>query len=155
MTTVPLLSYVARAAPRLDRAGVEAARLIRVARDRLVTESPSVTYELLAQARGTNENTARQWVLRRRSAGTIITVDHDGTVLMPAFQFDDAYDDVIPEVAAVTSRLTEAGMSGWAIWSWFDTVNPWIERSTAELIGTGQHDTLADLADRLADPEAD
>lgn len=147
-----MLTEVPGQTPHLDRAGVEAARLVRAARDELVSESSSVTYELLARARGVSENTARQWVQRRRRAGILITVDYDGTVLIPSFQFDADYDDVIVPVARIIETFTSAGMSGWAVWRWFQAVNPWIERRPVALVAAGDWDRLAWAARQLAAP---
>lgn len=135
--------------PRLDRAGVEAARLVRVAREQLVAGSPSVTIALLAEARDVEEATARQMVTRRRAAGRLITVEYNGTVLVPSFQFDKAYDPV-PEVGDVIEDLTGIGMSGWAIWRWFTVEDPWIERRPVDLIEAGDCDTLRGAARRVA-----
>ncbi|HQV56570.1 MAG TPA: hypothetical protein PKV27_01060 [Ilumatobacteraceae bacterium] len=122
--------------PRLDHAGVEAARLRLEARNQLAANEPSVTYELLAQARGGTEMAARQWVSRQRKGGHLITVDH-GQTLIPSFQFDHNYQLVL-EVCEAVKVLTRAGMSGWAIWRWFCTTSPWVGQRPVDLIGTTQ-----------------
>lgn len=143
--------------PRLDHAAVEAARLVTLARDRLVAESPSLTVAMLADGRSVSENTARQWLQRRRQAGALITVEYAGTVLIPGYQLDEAFEP-LPLCAEATKILTGAGMSGWAVWRWFCAVNPWIGRPPADLLRSGDRHTLLAVACRLAgaDPaEAD
>ncbi len=138
------------AVPLLDRVGVEAARLVHNARATLVTTSRSVTYALLAEARGVTDASARQWVARRRDLGTLTTVDHAGTVLIPSFQFDADYEPIEP-VGQVIRALRTAGLSGWAIWRWFAIENPWIERPPTGLVETADWPTLERIARNLTD----
>lgn len=138
------------AVPLLDRAGVEAARLVHNARATLVATSRSVTYAMLAEARGVTDASARQWVTRRRDLGTLIAVDHAGTVLIPSFQFDGDYEP-IEQVGQVLRTLRAAGLSGWAIWRWFATENPWIEQPPTALIERADWQTLARIARNLAE----
>lgn len=135
-------------APLLDREGVEAARVLRAARSALASSEPAVTYALLAEARGQKEPTVRQWVTRLRGSRRMITVDFGGSTLIPAFQFDDVYD-VIPEVARLVGLLTEAGMSGWAVWRWFCVVSPWTEKRPVDLVADGRFGELGVLAAKL------
>lgn len=132
-------------APLLDRAGVEAARLVHVARTALVTERPSVTYQLLARARDQKEATVRQWVRRLRAAGTLVTVEYDATTLIPSFQFDVAYEP-IPQIGRIVAQLTGIGMSGWAVWRWFCAVNPRIGERPVDLVVGGRSDEVEQLA---------
>lgn len=148
MSRVVATFVVEPQAPLLDRAGVEAARLTHAGRATLVAEHPSVTYELLARARGQKEATVRQWVRRLRSAGRLVTVDHAGTTLIPSFQFDDAYEP-IPEVGQVVARLRAFGMSGWAVWRWFTARNPWVEQRPVDLVAAGRFTELDRIAGRL------
>jgi hypothetical protein len=78
--------------PLLDRAAVENARLIRESRERLLTEAGAVTIAMLAEGRRSNLNAARQWLHRNRKAGRLVTVEHEGDVLIPTFQLDEAFD---------------------------------------------------------------
>lgn len=136
--------------PLLDHAGVEAARLVHLARRRLVTAEPSVTYALLARARDQQEATVRQWVRRLRQAEKLVTVDHDGATLIPAFQFDEAYDPR-PEVTAVVQVLSGAGLDAWAIWHWFTTQNGWLDERPVDGLAEQRHVRVAQAARRLAD----
>lgn len=121
---------------------------MRVARDRLVSKTPSVTHALLAEARGVTENTIRQWVRRHREAGRLIAVEHQGVVLIPGFQFDAAYD-LDSKVASIVETLTVAGMSPWAVWRWFYTENPWVERRPVDMVSEGDMTEVQALADRM------
>ena len=109
-------------------------RLVHAGRSVLVTEHPSVTYGLLATARGQKEPSVRQWVRRIRNSGRLTTVELDGTTLVPSFQFDDTYEP-IDEVGDVVARLTTFGMSPWAVWRWFTVCNPWTEEPVGERCG--------------------
>ena len=118
----------------LDHAGVEAARLQRVARDELVSSAPSVTYPMLAEARDSNVNAVRQWVNRHRNEGRIVVVTRDdNTVLIPSFQFDQMYD-LDDGAAPVIASLKEREMSDWAIWRWFYAENAWVQRRPIDLL---------------------
>ena len=147
----PITTFTATPfAPLLDHAGVEAARLVHVARALLVTERPSVTYQLLARARDQKEATVRQWVRRLRAAGTLVTVEYDATTLIPSFQFDAAYEP-IPQVGDLVARLTGIGMSGWAVWRWFCALNPRIEDRPVDLIADGRFDEVEMLARKFVE----
>ncbi len=121
-----LFEAVPYAAPRLDDAAVEQARLIRATREHLATTGLSVTYEGLAAGRSSSVEAARQWVTRARAARRIFTVDYDGNALIPSFQLDEAFD-LDNRAAGIVKQLTDFGLSGWAIWRWFTAVNPWID----------------------------
>ena len=121
---------------RLDRAAVEAARLVRVGRDLLITEAGAVTVAMLAEGRTSNVNAARQWLHRQRQAGRLITVDHNGELLIPSYQLDAAFD-LDQAVAGVTGALVAAGMSPWAIWRWFYAHNGWVDARPVDLVAAG------------------
>lgn len=134
-------------APLLDHVGVELARRQHAARQLLVSQNPSVTYELLATARHQNEPTARQWVRRTRDTGKLVTVEY-GHTLIPSFQFDADYQ-LVPAVSEVVHSLVEAGMSGWAIWRWFCSDSPWLGDKPVRLVERGQFTELQHLAQRF------
>lgn len=139
---------VPTSAPLLDHAGVEAARLVRAGRERLVSEYAAVTYALLAEARGQREASVRQWVRRLRLVGRLVTVDWDGVTRIPSFQFDEAYEPVA-EVGDAIERLTRFGMSGWATWRWFTVSNPWVDERPVALIAARDFDRLGTAVDAL------
>lgn len=111
--------------PRLDHAGAEMARLVNDARADLLASGTAVTIDMLAQAQRKEPATARQWVSRRRTSGAMITVLHDGTVLLPTFQLTDAFDADLA-AAEIVQRLTARGMDGWAVWDWIEAPNTWL-----------------------------
>lgn len=135
--TAAMLAFedVPPAPPMLDRAAVEQARLVRLARDHLASTEPSVDYDGLAEGRASSVLAARQWVKRQRSTGRMFVVDHAGGTLIPSFQLDEVFD-LDERVVAVVEQLTEFGMSGWAMWQWFCAHNPWIEARPVDVIGT-------------------
>ena len=133
---------------RLDHDRVEAARLVRQARDRLLAEAGAVTVAMLADGRRSTVNAARQWLLRQRRAGRIVTVEDDGTVLVPTFQLDPAFD-LEPLAADAVAELGAAGLDPWATWRWFYAVNPWVDARPVDLVAAGDGDRLLDAARRV------
>lgn len=100
---------------------VAQARRLARERDRLLA-SGAYDVPALQQLRGdSKEATTRAWVARRRKAGRLLVLSHDGALLVPAFQLADA--DVRPALAPVLTALTAAGLSGWAAWTWLTTPN--------------------------------
>ncbi len=121
--------------PKLDRAAIEQARLIRLARDHIAANEGSVDYDGLARGRDCTVLAARQWVKRQRSKGQLIVVDHGAGSLIPTFQLDDVFD-VDERVGRAIAALSAEGMNGWAIWQWFVAFNPWIEARPVDVIGS-------------------
>ena len=147
MAAVVAFEDLPPAPPMLDRAAVEQARLVRLARDHLASTEPSVDYDGLAEGRTSTMLAARQWVKRQRGAGRLFVVDHGGGTLIPSFQLDEVFD-VHTQVARAVERLTDFGMSGWAMWQWFCAHNPWIGARPVDVIGTPDLDTaVAGLVD--------
>ncbi|MEZ5375937.1 MAG: hypothetical protein R2733_05435 [Acidimicrobiales bacterium] len=135
------------APPMLDRAAIEQARLVRLARDHLAANEPSVDYDGLAEGRNSTVLAARQWVKRQRARGSLFVVDHGSGTLIPSFQLDEAFD-LDPRVTPVVTALQEAGMGGWAIWQWFTAFNPWIDARPIDVLGSPSIDrAVAGLVD--------
>lgn len=127
--------------PILDHAAAERARLVNAARAALLESAGAVTIEMLAGAARRSPEATRQWLRRQRRAGRLVTVTHDGTVLVPTFQLTDAFE--LDEVVAdVISRLVGQQMSGWAVWDWFATPNTWLDGRTPS-------DVIADDAEAV------
>lgn len=147
MATVIAFEDLPPAPPMMDRAAVEQARLVRLARDHLASTEPSVDYDGLAEGRASTVLAARQWVKRLRGSGRMFVVDYGGGTLIPSFQLDEVFD-LDPRVGSAVQRLTEFGMSGWAVWQWFCAHNPWIEARPVDVIGTPALDAaVAGLVD--------
>lgn len=138
--------------PALDQAAVEVARERRLQRDRLVASQPSVTVLMLAEGRGVAAASIRSWLHRQRASDRIVTVEHDGQLVVPTFQLDEDLH-LRPEVAAVTAQLLGAGMDGWAVWAWWTGWNAVLEAVPVDLLSAGQADLVAQAADRLVDPQ--
>jgi len=124
----------------------------RVRRDALVTASPSVTVAMLADARQVEQGSVRSWLHRHRRAGRIVAVDHDHVVLVPTFQLDDDLG-LRDDVAAVTARLSKAGLDSWAAWAWWCGYRTTLEAAPIDVLNAGQHDQLHTAVDRLVDPQ--
>ncbi|MGI9015994.1 MAG: hypothetical protein ACR2HR_02630 [Euzebya sp.] len=129
-------------APVLDTAAAEVARLINVARAALLRSGSAVTIDMLADGRDSSAAAARQWLTRRRAEGRLVTVPHNGAVLVPTFQLDAAFG--LNEAAAdVVKRLLGYEMDGWAIWDWAVTPNAWLDgRTPAEMLAEGRTDPV-------------
>ncbi|MGI9018073.1 MAG: hypothetical protein ACR2HR_13370 [Euzebya sp.] len=135
--------------PRLDSARTEVARLVNAARAALLGSGTAITVEQFAEARNTSLAAARKWVSRRRLAGELVTVIHEGTLLIPAFQLDDAFD-IDPAAAEAVGRLVAYGMSGWAVWDWAEVPNGWLDGETpADLLRAGRIDEVVIAIDGL------
>ncbi len=115
--------------PVFDHGAAERARLVNAVRANLLRSGGAVTVDMLAEATGRSPEAARQWLRRHRLAGRIVTVTHDGNVLVPTFQLDDAF--MLDEPAAdIVARLVGHDMSPWAVWDWFATPNTWLDNIT-------------------------
>lgn len=144
---------VPRPEPHLDHVLVEASRLRREQRDRIVSEHPSVTIAMVASARGTDSAAARQWLFRHREAGRLVSVEHGATVLIPSFQLDDDLEPR-PDVASHTVRMVkEAGMSGWEVWTWWVTDNGWLSEPPYDALRRRETDRVAQAVARLLDAD--
>lgn len=135
--------------PVLNHAAAEKARLVNAARSSLLTSGTCVTIEMVAEATGRTPEATRQWLRRHRNAGRLVTVNHEGTVLVPTFQLDDAFG--LNETAAeIVGRLTSQGMSSWSIWDWFSTPNTWLDGcSPAEVLTIGGDEAVRRAAHGL------
>ncbi|HVM00664.1 MAG TPA: hypothetical protein VM324_15350 [Egibacteraceae bacterium] len=128
--------------PVLDHAAAERARLVNEARAVLLKSGGAITIEMFAKATGRSQAAVRQWVTRQRGAGALVTVTHEGTLLVPTFQLDDAFA-LDPAASAVVARLAGHGMSGWAVWDWFATPNTWLDGGTPEqVLAAGDSDAV-------------
>jgi hypothetical protein len=128
--------------PVLDHAAAERARLVNEVRAALLRSGAAVTIEMMAEATGRTRPAVRQWVTRQRSSGALVTVTHEGVVLVPTFQLDDAFA-VDPDAAAVVARLVSHGMSGWAVWDWFTAPNTWLDGATpGAMLAEGDSDAV-------------
>ncbi|MFF7454492.1 hypothetical protein [Kitasatospora sp. NPDC008115] len=67
--------------------------------------------------------------------------DHQGTVRLPAFQFDGASGRPLPVVVAV-NRLLDAADDPWGVADWWLGANAWLDTVPARLLGTDGERTL-------------
>ncbi|CAN5448538.1 hypothetical protein BH23ACT9_BH23ACT9_20400 [soil metagenome] len=149
MTAIPDLVSGPVVEPRLDAARTEVARLVNAARATLLSSGTAISVDQLADGKGTGLPAARKWLSRRRLAGELVTVTHEGAVLIPTFQLDDAFV-VDPAATHVVSRLLAYGMSGWAVWDWAQTANGWLDGETpADLLRSGRTSEVAAAVEGL------
>jgi len=135
--------------PRLDAVRVELARLVNAARAGLLGSQTAVSVLELAVGRGSTVDAARQWVARQRAKGALVTVSHEGLLLIPTFQLDTAFD--LDHLAAqVVQRLGQEGLDAWAIWDWVSTANTWLDGDTPSArLADGDVDTVLAAIDGL------
>lgn len=95
--------------------------LVQVARQaRLRNELLAGTwfsYETLAELRGTSIDAARFMIHKTGSLHRLLVVDHEGRVLVPAFQITPE-GEPRPDLAPVLQPLLAAGMDPWKAWIW-------------------------------------
>lgn len=95
--------------------------LVQVARQaRLRSEllaGPWFSYETLAELRGTSVDAARFVIHKTASLHGLLVVNHEGRVLVPAFQITPA-GEPRPDLAPVLQPLLKAGMDPWKAWIW-------------------------------------
>jgi hypothetical protein len=95
--------------------------LVQVARQaRLRSEllaSPWFSYETLAELRGTSVDAARFVIHKTASLHGLLVVNHEGRVLVPAFQITPD-GEPRPDLAPVLRPLLAAGMDPWKAWIW-------------------------------------
>ena len=94
---------------------LQVARRARLRGDLLAT--PWFSYETLAELRGTSVDATRFMIHKTGSLHRLLVVDHEGRVLVPAFQLT-ADGEPRPDLAPVLLPLLAAGMDPWKAWIW-------------------------------------
>ncbi|WNG85372.1 hypothetical protein C6A87_015515 [Mycobacterium sp. ITM-2016-00317] len=133
-----MLSHV----PLTPPSSVAQARRLATHRDALLA-TPVLTYETLKELRGdARESSTRTWVSRRRDAGDVFTVNHNGRTLIPAFQLDEQ-GEPRPELQRVLRALISGGVQGWALWTWLTSATSLLSGEVPErLARTAPHRVL-------------
>lgn len=99
---------------------VELVRLRREARVRAaLLDAGWLDYAGVAERRGVSLNAARFAVHKAAERRTLLVVQHEGAVLVPTFQLDDA-GEVREELLAVLEPLL-AAVDPWRVWIWLTT----------------------------------
>ena len=134
---------------------VQVARQARLRRELLA--SPSFGYETLAELRGSSADAARFVIHKTASLHGLLVVNHEGRVLVPAFQIT-AEGEPRPDLAPVLRPLLAAGMDPWMAWIWLTQPAALLgglvpeqaaaDPETADLVA---HAAVR-LAERVADP---
>jgi len=150
VSTMALLAGAPVVAPVLDAAAAAHATLVNRARSALLESGTATTVSQLAAATGRSVPTARRWVARKRDAARLVAVTlHDGTLLVPTVQLDEAFD-LDELIADRTQRLIEYGMGPWAIWDWWQVPNGWLDgRTPTEAAEAGDYDDIDRAIDGL------
>jgi hypothetical protein len=119
-TLGPLLAEI----DPVPHATVEQARRLAALRTSLL-EAGAYSTAALAEAKGMTPNNARQWISRKRRAGLLFTVTHEGETLVPAFLLDEHLEPR-REAQPAIEALRGAGEDGWALWAWFGLPSSWL-----------------------------
>ena len=102
----------------------QAQRLARQ-RERLLA-SGAYSMKALAALRGDDKlGTTRTWVARKRTNQQMITVNYDGEVFAPVFQFTEE-GELQACVGEVLKVLEPVELGTWATWSWFESASTWL-----------------------------
>ena len=102
----------------------QAQRLARQ-RERLLA-SGAYSMKALAALRGDDKlGTTRTWVARKRANQQMITVNYDGEVFAPVFQFTEE-GELQTGVGEVLTVLEPVDLGTWATWSWFESASTWL-----------------------------
>jgi len=118
-------------------------------RDALLA-SPIFTHETLRELRAdAKTSSTRTWLTRRRENREIFTVTHNGRTLIPAFQFDET-GRPRPELQPVLAALADAGISGWALWTWLTTPTALLSGEVPEALARRSPARVLRAAQRFA-----
>jgi hypothetical protein len=102
----------------------QAQRLARQ-RERLLA-SGAYSMKALAALRGDDKlGTTRTWVARKRANQQMITVNYEGEVFAPVFQFTEE-GELQSSVGEVLRVLEPVDLGSWATWSWFESASTWL-----------------------------
>jgi len=128
--------------PVVDATAIEHARLRNAVRARLLVSGTSVTPSDIASATGRSPEAVRRWIERKRKAGRLVAVTHSGDLYIPSVQLDEAFELSVT-TTSVVSDLVAAGMDDWAVWTWLETPNGWLDdEHPATLLRQGRHDEV-------------
>lgn len=94
---------------------VQAAHLARVRRELLASDW--LTYDSLAELRGTSPEATRFAVTRAVSEHRLLAVPSEVALLVPAFQLDPT-GSTRPELLPLLEPLLASGLDTWRIWAW-------------------------------------
>ena len=129
----------------VPRAVVEQARRIAEHRQSLLASGAFTSESLREMRRDKSPQATRTWISRRRKEGAIFTVDHDGLVLVPAFELlADATPR--PGLQPALRILLGAGLGGWELWTWFTARTPWLSGHSPQDVMDGDPDLVATAA---------
>src|SRR5699024_270917 len=114
------------------------------------------TTRALAEVRDVTEATARTWLKRQRDAHRLVSVTVHREVYVPALLLDQAAEP-FDGADRVLGPLVDAGMDGWAVWTWLDTPSGWLDGDRpADLLAAGAiHRLAAAAADKASTAEPD
>jgi hypothetical protein len=133
----------------VPEATINQARRLAEHRGKLLA-SGAYTMAALTRLRGAaSESSTRTWLTRRRHGHDLFSVTLEAATLVPAFQLDEAGEPVAG-MRPVLVALDDAGIEGWATWTWFRSTSGWLGgRRPVDLLGT-EPERVAAAAQRLA-----
>lgn len=120
-----LKAMMAASVDPVPRETIEQARRLARQRQKLLATG-AYTTESLRELRGdASASSTRTWLARRRAAGELFSITHEGNSLVPAFQLDEI-GSPLPSIAPVLAALAPAELSAWATWTWLASSSPWL-----------------------------
>ena len=117
---------------------------------RAIWDEPMIESRDAALALGARREN-RERVRRYRERSWLLGLPSGRGYLFPAFQFDAARRDIVPDVRAVNERLDAAG-DPWGVASWWISRNDRLEARPRDLVGTERAGELAAVASALTQP---
>lgn len=142
-------TLMAKGVSLVPPASLAQAQRLASRRDALLA-TPVYTHESLQQMRGdARESSTRTWLARRRQARELFTVKHDGRTIIPAFQLD-ADGEPRPELQPVLQPLIDAGVQGWALWTWLTSPTSLLSGQTPEQLVRSNPQRVLRAAQRFA-----
>jgi hypothetical protein len=120
-------------------------------RSRLLA-SGALSIAALAAPRATTTSAISTWLSRKRASRHLVSIsDADGRTWVPALLLDLDEAEPWPDNPSVLTPLVDAGLDGWAVWTWLTTPSPWMDGAVpGELLGSDDVERAADAARRFA-----
>ncbi|MGC9962468.1 MAG: hypothetical protein ABSE47_11290 [Acidimicrobiales bacterium] len=129
----------------VPREVVAQARRLARHRQRLLASGAFTTEALREMRQDKSAEATRTWISRRRKQGVVFTIEHDGLVMVPAFELRPD-GTPRPGLAPAIRALNAAGLGGWELWTWFTARTPWLSGRSPEELVDNDPDSVAAAA---------
>lgn len=140
---------MAKGVPLIPPPSLAQAQRLAAHRDALLATAV-YTHSSLQRVRGdAKESTTRTWLSRRRDAGEVFALKHDGRTIIPAFQLSER-GEPRPELQPLLRTLIDAGVGGWALWTWLTSPTPLLSGDVPERLIRSNPQRVLRAAQRFA-----